>query len=294
MASADLTSAFQLIDRAQQEFDALKAKADAFLQEHPWGTKKVPDKDGWVLRAKIPKQPPEDWWLDLGELADNGRAALNHLIRQLIIDSGNNPDKGRPQFPIFEVQSDYFGNGGMKSNREKMLVGVAKRHRKIIDDAQPYRWDTRATEHPLSMLRCLTDRHKHRDQHVGALAVDRYSIGAEFGEDSPVRAAWLIVGNVQNPDPLIDGQTINSAYPTDQTETKFPDDAPPPWGGRTVQVLSPTGVPDDPHLVLTVAFFGDRAFKIDEIGSITPYVRDLIERFQRRIVSKSARTRPTR
>ncbi len=59
-------------------------------------------------------------------------------------------------------------------------------------------------------------------------------------------------------------------------------------------VLSATGLDPDAEVEFTVAFFGDRTFKIEEIALIPPYVADLIERFERRIVSQSPSSRPTR
>lgn len=296
--AADLTSAHQLANRAQDQFDALKAKADTFLEQHPWGTEVVSDDEGWILRVNIPQQPPERWWMDLGEMADNARAALNHLAFQLVIDSGNDPNKGRVQFPIFEVEQDYLGNGGMNSNREKMLAGIAKRHRKLIDDAQPYKLGSDATQHPLSVLRSLTDRHKHRERHVGAMALDQITVMAGYG-DPLIEAVGLTIGNVQNTDPLVDQQVLHRV----QTPAKQPEpeiiDTPVEMiergrAPKTALYRQQTSISSASEVKLTVAFFGDRAFKIDDIGSIPPYVLDLIERFERRIVAKRPRARPTR
>jgi len=291
MASADLSSARQLANRAQDQFDALKAKADAFLQQHPWGTEVVSDDKGWSLVVKIAQQPPEDWWLDLGEMADNARAALNHLAFQLVV---GDPNKGRVQFPIFEAQKDYLGNGGMSSNREKMLVGISTADRKWIDKAQPYNAGAKATDHPLSILRSLTDRHKHRQQHVGAMAIEEYT-PMQTVADPHVTAIGLTISNVENPDPLLDGHVLHRVEAAQEPEREI--DTPPElvekgWPPR--MVLKPsTGISPDSDVELTVAFFGDRAFKIDDIGRVQPYVTDLIERFERRIVRKRPRSRPT-
>jgi len=289
MASADLTSARSLADRAQEQFDALKAKADAFLQEHPWGTEVVRDDGGWALVVKIPKQPPEDWWMDLGEMADNARAALNHLAFQLVIANGQDPDESRVQFPIFEVKEHYFGNRGMKSNREKMLAGIGSGDRKVIDKMQPYNLGAEATDHPLSVLRSLTDRHKHRERHVGAMAVEQYTAMMHTGPNPlGIEAIGMTIGNVQSPDPLVDGHVLHRVQSTGQPDREI--DTPADFvekGGPPRMILSePTGISPDSDAQLTVAFFGDRPFKINDIGRVPPYVRVLIERFERRIAAK--------
>ena len=231
--------------------------------------------------------------MDLGEMADNARAALNHLAFQLVIHNGQDPNKGRVQFPIFEVEKDYLGNGGMKSNREKMLAGISAKDRKVIDAAQPYHLGSDAADHPLSILRALTDRHRHREEHVGAMALERFTQMTTVASDW-IDAIGITIGNIKDPEPLLDKQVLHTARPTAQTETKLPDDAPAPWTGLTVQVPSATGVLPDNDIELTVAFFGDRAFKIDEIATVLPYVRDLIARFERRVEGKRTDSRPSR
>jgi hypothetical protein len=289
--AADLTSARQLADRAQDQFDALKAKTDGFPENNAWGTQVEPDKDGWVLQASIPQQPPETWWMDLGDLADNARAALNHLAFQLVIASGNDPAKGRVQFPIFDVEDDYL-RGGMKSNREKMLAGIAKRHRKLIDDAQPYKLGADATDHPLSILRSLTNRHKHREQHVGAAFLEQFTVMQLYGDDMGV---GVTIGRIENAEPILDKHPIHAAHPTEQSEIQTPPELVARGWPRTGLVrgdLTGLDVPEPPKY--TVGFFGDRSVRIVDIERIPPYVTDLIERFERRIVGKRPSSRPSR
>jgi hypothetical protein len=302
---ADFTSARSLVSRAQDQFDALKAKADAFLEQNEWGIETMPDKDGWVLRVNIPQQPPEDWWMDLGEMADNARAALNHLAFHLVIRNGGDPNKGRVQFPIFEVQQDYLGNGGMKSNREKMLAGISKGDRKLIDDAQPYTLGDDAPDHPLSILRSLTDRHKHRQQHVGVAFLKAFQVTEQYTGGSPqIRGGAVTIGRFDNPDPLLDHQVIHAAYPGQEPNEDFTDFM---WSEEAEQILKErlpglpklvrgelTGIEANVPPTFTIGFFGDRPFKIDAIGEGPPYVRGLIERFERRIKGKRARARPSR
>jgi hypothetical protein len=227
--------------------------------------------------------------MDLGEMADNTRAALNHLAFQLVVVNGADPNQGRVQFPIFEVKEDYFGNGGMRSNREKMLAGIAAKDRKVIDKAQPYNLGADAFDHPLAILRSLTDRHKHREQHVGAMAIEEITTMYTTDSNPGVAGIGFGMGNVENPDPLVDGHVL--ARVEDRREPDREVDTPPDmvargWPPRML-LTTPSGIDaEHSNTTLTVAFFGDRAFKIDDVGRVPPYVRDLIARFERRAEGK--------
>ncbi len=283
MAAADLSSAHDLANRAQQQFDALKSKADAFREQHSWGTDVVRHEDGWVMRARIDEQPPEGWWLDLGELAANARSALDHLVFQLALDSGNDPREQRTQFPIFEVEDDYL-KGGKRNWRERMLAGVASRHRKVIDDYQPYKVGGDAAQHPLAVLRSLTDRHKHRERHVGAALLESFTARVLFTDGTGL---GFRMGQVQNVEPVLDKHHIQGIKPAQQTEVEVP-------GIGTAKVLVPSGMDPDPGTKLTIGFFGDRAFRIEQIAAIPPYVSEIVSRVERRIESKRPGTRATR
>lgn len=296
MASADLTNARKLATRAQKQFNALKANVDSFLEDCGWHTEIVADKDGWVFRARIPKQPPEDWWLDLGELAGNARSALDHLVFQLAIDSGSKPSKDRTQFPIFEVENDYL-RGGSRSQRERMLAGVANSHRKLIDSAQPYKLGSRAADHPLAMLRSLTDRHKHREQHVGAAFLEQFTVMQVYGTGDNEVGMGLTIGAIENPEPLLDKDALHAAYPEAEAEREVP--MPPEaiergWPAAIIQRGDLTGLRVEKPAKLTVGFFGDRSFSIGQLEGVVPYVLNLIERFEHRIAGKRPGSRPAR
>jgi len=291
VSSADLTNARKLAKRAQDQFDALEASVNTFLDDCGWYSEVAPDKNGWVLRARIPQQPPEDWWLDLGELAGNARTALDHLVFQLAIDSGSNPDESRTQFPIFEVEDDYL-QGGKRSWRERMLAGVASRHRRIIDNAQPYKLGTGASNHPLALLRSLTDRHKHREQHVGAAYLERFTVLQMYGEGDARIGMGMTIGQVQNDEPVLDKHVIHAAYPQAEAQREIP--APQETidlGGPPTMIVRGdlTGLEVTKPPELTVGFFGDRSFSIVRLANVVPEVTQLIERFERRIEGKRPR-----
>ncbi len=292
MATADLTDALALAHRAQEQFDALKADADALLEKHPMSLT-VDEADGWdVVRVVIPKQPPEDWWMKVGELAGNARTALDYLVYQLAIDSGSDPSKSRTQFPIFEVQEDYL-RGGTRSWRNRMLAGVAGRHRKVIDNLQPYQRGSRATEDPLAILRSVTDRHKHRERHTGvgfiekALPVSTMPDGSRLGlliEDLGVEA-------------LQDGDIVyRSAAVPETVQRELSEQMLKEWGhgGASFTTNTMTGLQVEPNPKFTIVFLGDRVVKIADLERTIPYVTGITERFERRIMGKRPSSRPMR
>jgi hypothetical protein len=293
MAGADLTDVRALAGRAQKQFDALKSQVDALLEQHPMSLQ-VDKADEWeIVRVVIPKQPPEDWWMDLGELAGNARSALDHLVYQLVIDSGNDPAGTRTQFPIFEVQDDYL-RGGKRSDRERMLKGVATRHRKVIDDLQPYQRGSRTTEDPLAILRSVTDRHKHRERHTGVGFIEKFIPAGTFANGM---RAGIVVENVGAERPLQDSDVVYRMAPvpvtvqrelTAQMEREHPERGGIEAGGTI------TGLQIEPDPQFTIVFLGDRIVKIADIERTIPYVAGIIERFERRIAGQRPRSRPSR
>jgi len=62
-----------------------------------------------------------------------------------------------------------------------------------------------------------------------------------------------------------------------------------------MELMQPTGVSlDDSEVAFAVAFFGDRAVKIEDVGRVPTYVQKLISRFKRRIEAQRTHARPSR
>jgi hypothetical protein len=116
-------------------------------------------------RIYVEREPDGDWGLDLGEIVGQARSALDLLVKQLVIDGGNTPIRANA-FPIFLDYGEYASKGRGKSWRERMLQGVAKKHRRLIDEYQPYHAGKQAGRDPLAILAAITNRDKHEDIHV--------------------------------------------------------------------------------------------------------------------------------
>ncbi len=105
--------------------------------------------------------PPDiDMVLLAGEALYQLRSALDHLVHQLVILSGNAPKltgSKRHQFPIFE-NADGYG-----TRAPGMIDGVSKDIAQLIEGEQPYfRRPHAPREDPLWILQDLNNTDKHR------------------------------------------------------------------------------------------------------------------------------------
>jgi hypothetical protein len=173
--AADLRNARLKLVRAKEDLDALRAKVAAYMDPPPFRV--VTEKTGHEQRGRIyiDREPDPEWGIDLGEVAVGGRSALDLLVKQLVIDSGNEPTRAN-SFPIFLDHDDYHGKGHPRSYRERMLGGVAKRHRTVIDQYQPYQRGRQAGRDPLAILAAIANRDKHEDIHaaLGVITNSKY------------------------------------------------------------------------------------------------------------------------
>jgi len=173
MPTADLKAVHQKLARARAKFARLNAEVGTYMDPPPY--RFVVEVDGYkeAIVCHIDREPNPDWAHELGEIAYQARSCLDLLIRQLVIDSGNDPDKGKTQFPIFLERTAYMQKRGRESPRDRMLRGVASRHRKLIDTFQPYHQGSRAPDHPLAILQTVSNRDKHNDTYSVVAAVER-------------------------------------------------------------------------------------------------------------------------
>lgn len=119
-----------------------------------------------VCRIHVQRELDPEWGLLCGDFVQNLRAALDHLVWQLVIVSGNKPG-GDNQFPICSTGTRYWCSrkDGAPSVRDRMLKGVSDDYRAAIDAVQPYRTPGGPQGSPLSVLASLSNADKHRVTH---------------------------------------------------------------------------------------------------------------------------------
>jgi hypothetical protein len=259
---ADLDSCRARVARAKDKLNALNARIDQFLAEDHYAIVVERDDDGRdVAVFRTNREVPVDWGDDAGEIVDALRSALDHLVYQLAIDSQiiEVTESTRTQFPIFVDHGDYT-RGGRRSWREQMLVGVASKHRHIIDNLQPYQRRNRSGHDPLELLRGLSDPNKHRTRIV-PLAYMAYG---EFRYDQPDNLFGLDMQEVPN-DERQDGDIVMTA-----PIMSIP--------GADIQMKLQIG-----ETRFDVGFRGDIAVSRDDLDRIVLHVSGIIGRFATRI-----------
>ncbi len=193
MGTASLEGPLAKLDRAWLHMRTLNREVGAFKRSKThFYTSEVDSQTGeTVVRIWITREPPSiRWGLLVGDITHNLRSALDHLIWQLILLSGNKPTRNN-QFPIYRVEKDYWAipENRSRNNRDRLLAGVAEDYRTPIDEVQPYaaldRGEDPATRY-LAHLGWLSNIDKHQVVHAAfigsnAAFTDWLKVSAEPG-----------------------------------------------------------------------------------------------------------------
>jgi hypothetical protein len=183
-----LDDCWLLVDRAQRQFDALRLEVIQFFEDNPADLVVEDDPNTGEKVVYFAQEPvlPRDWGLDVGQLVNNARTALDHLVYALAIEGGGNPEEAKTAFPIFEDRDEYWkvrGRGARKTTvRDQYLDGVDETWRKKVDAVQPYRHGDRAWLDPLAVLSEIANWHKHKTLKPARITIETPShIGFAVG-----------------------------------------------------------------------------------------------------------------
>lgn len=149
------------LDRAYEHLESLDPEIAAFFATDPYTV--VPEFDAktgeHVFRLRIREHPPLRLGTIVGDFATNTRAALDHLVWQLVLLNGKKPNS-KTAFPVYRTESEVAGDV------EDRLGRVHPDHRAIIEEAQPHTAGDRAEQHWLALLSWLVNHDKHRVVHA--------------------------------------------------------------------------------------------------------------------------------
>jgi hypothetical protein len=203
---ADLDGVRRKLARARSKLDALSTGVAAYMDPPPFEIAVAAQGNRQAIICRISRDPDESWADEMAEIAYQARSALDVLVPQLVIDNGGTP--GRTQFPIFVKRDDYMSKGrGGKSNRDRMLDGVAPRHRRLIDDVQPFQRGRGAERDPLAVLATISKRDKHNDVYVCVAAIGNPTIKLIRPQlPPPDREITIRFGSRFRPYPMRDGE----------------------------------------------------------------------------------------
>jgi hypothetical protein len=115
------------------------------------------------------------WGCILGDAVQNLRAALDHLVWQLVLLDTGKDGTNEHQFPICDSGGAYWSitKKGTPSTRDRLLRGIKEHHRAKIDAFQPYRIYAPPAIMPLSALRDLSNHDKHRLIHTALFVLEQ-------------------------------------------------------------------------------------------------------------------------
>jgi hypothetical protein len=162
------------VDRAKEHIGDLEAVIQEFFQTGPYKitVKDNPETDRreWIVDevADLPARLA----LITGDAVHNLRSALDHLIWQLVIANGGEPDEMRTEFPVWRDKTKF--EAGKPGNAK----GISKGALKVFYGLKPYKGGNEAL--------WLLSRLDIIDKHRLVLAVGtgyqslEYNIGAQF------------------------------------------------------------------------------------------------------------------
>jgi hypothetical protein len=124
------------VERAKQHIADLDRRIHLFFTgpPNPYPILKEIDSETGDLVFKLGKCAPipDDFPLIIGDALQNLRAALDHLVWQLILSNGNTPKVGTAGFPFMKCAENY------KTESPKKVKGMAPEAIRMIDALQPY------------------------------------------------------------------------------------------------------------------------------------------------------------
>ena len=166
--TASLSGVHLKLKQAKLHLDALNARLDSAEGRGLYGLVCEPDVQPGQYLVKVEKvASDEDWPLILGDFVHNLRAALDHLVWQLVKANGKTPSRTN-EFGIFLDPVTFDGTAG-----DDDFKGVHPEARRVIRTVQPFspsnKWET-GRLHPLFLLRELEVVDKHRLIHTITLA----------------------------------------------------------------------------------------------------------------------------
>jgi hypothetical protein len=157
-----LTSCARKLDRAVAHFRSLHSMAGKYISDeepfiyHP---KIDMQHSRYVVRVEVDVPIPPELSLIAGDFIQNLRAALDHLVWQLVIANGQRPDTGNA-FPIHSQKPTRKNRGLERWRRQTRGLHPAADY--WIDQIQPYRRPNGPSRDPMTILARLSNEDKHR------------------------------------------------------------------------------------------------------------------------------------
>jgi hypothetical protein len=149
------------LERAKEHIEAVRSQTKSFLEREPkpldFRTEEKPGPDKaihYVLYAVIREEPPRSLGAPVGDAIQNIRNALDYLIYEWSLPKYRS--RGRTGFPIYDDHCFFEVEG------RKLIRGIDGDGLTFIEHHQPYKRTNPPRNDPLSILRRLSNKDKHR------------------------------------------------------------------------------------------------------------------------------------
>ena len=154
------------LDRAREHLAWLEAAVAEYRASEPVAMRTTEEAhaDGSVtyrIVASVRVEPPAAWGPVIGDVVQNARSALDYAVWEITHDVDH--QSNQTQMPICDTEEAW------NAERLRRLKGVMDFQQEHIRESQPFQHDEPWTA-PLSILRELSNRDKHRALHAAALA----------------------------------------------------------------------------------------------------------------------------
>jgi hypothetical protein len=272
LLSLSLESPRLKLGRADEHLDVLDEELRVFFKSYAYPKLLEHTLDGpWhVVLANPPAKPlppPPRLSLICGDAIQNLRAALDHLVWQLVLLEGNRPG-GWTKFPITTHVNDFNSSVRVPKDPKKhpsplQGITVDSDAWTLIEEAQPYKGGQMGKDpaiHELSFLAFLSNTDKHRTLMSQLVFPGRATLRdiIDFNPD-----ASIVEYRVPN-------QPLSLIEKTEVIRVRFLEPGPDP------QVRVKRKLPVQPT-------FGDRTKQVQlfTIKHIRGHVRRFIDRFER-------------
>lgn len=135
MSDASFAGPRQKVERAIEHISDLGTRIERFFQSRPYEIT-VQDNAAsgqreWIVTRAAPL--PTDISIVAGDAIHNLRSALDHLIWQLVVANGGEPDQIRTEFPVWRSESHF------KSSRPGNAKGISKEALDVLYELKPYK-----------------------------------------------------------------------------------------------------------------------------------------------------------
>lgn len=158
--SASLDGPIAKLDRAYEHLESLDPEIATFIATKPYAFERDFDSTTGehVFRLRIREPMPLRIGTIVGDFATNTRAALDHLVWQLVILNGKEPNS-KTAFPVYDTPpTDPHCS-------KSPIARVRKDHRERILQFQPHVAGKDAEKTAVSLLSRLVNTDKHRVVH---------------------------------------------------------------------------------------------------------------------------------